>query len=89
MDGDWSRFRRGADIGSVVPVELTVAAADGCYRLATTVTQVAINRMAGRALMLHAGGLATDDGLVVALAGRPAQARVRPWRRWPATGSVM
>ena len=72
VDGDWSRCRRGDDIGSdgPVPVELTVAAADGCYGLATTVTQVAINRMAGRALMLHAGGLATDEGLVVALVGR-------------------
>ena len=46
VDGDWSRCRRGDDIGSdgPVPVELTVAAADGCYGLATTVTQAATLR---------------------------------------------
>lgn len=67
---EWSRCLRARGDDAAEPFELSIASADSRYGLATSVTQMAISRLAGRALMLHACGVSTGDGLVVAMVGR-------------------
>jgi hypothetical protein len=68
---DWSRCL--AESGGEEPrsaVELSLTSTGSPYGLASTITQTAILRLAGQAVVFHACGLATEDGRVLTLVGR-------------------
>ena len=72
---DWSRCGAGQqdsddDASTGVAPEFTVSGEERSFHgLATNVTMRLIGRLAGTHVMLHAAGLATDDGRVLVLVG--------------------
>ena len=75
LAGDWSRCgvrppHHDVDPAPEGAISLEVSGSErSLYAVASTVTMRVVQALVGEAVMLHAAGLSTDDGVVIGLVG--------------------